>query len=231
MLTKIQIQGKMIVKTGLHIGGGEAFAAIGAVDSTVVKDPVSCNPMIPGTSVKGKLRSLLAKTYNENVARKPDEDCELLLRIFGSAKQGNVKRSRVQISDMFLENERALKNKGLQGVTEVKFENTINRMTAVANPRQIERIVRGAEFGLDIIYNIEESEKPERLEESIEDITVLAEGLRLLQYDYLGGSGSRGYGKIGFSELQARVVVGRLDEEQIRTYNEILTQINIGSDQ
>ena len=231
MLTKIQIQGKMIVKTGLHIGGGEAFAAIGAVDSTVVKDPVSCNPMIPGTSLKGKLRTLLAKTYNENAARKPDEDCELLLRIFGSAKPGNVRRSRIQISDMFLENERALKNKGLQGVTEVKFENTINRMTAVANPRQIERIVRGAEFGLDIVYNIEEAEKPERMEEAVEDIKVLAEGLKLLQYDYLGGSGSRGYGKVEFSDLCAKVVVGKLDESQVNKYNDILTQINIGSDQ
>ena len=72
-------------------------------------------------------------------------------------------------------------------MTEIKFENTINRATAVANPRQIERVFRGTSFGLDMIY------EAEKQEEIVDDLSVLAEGMKLIQYDYLGGNGSRCY--------------------------------------
>ncbi len=65
MYTKIQITGDLEVVTGMHIGGGSAFAAIGAVDSPVVKDIRTNLPMIPGSSLKGKMRTLLAKELNE----------------------------------------------------------------------------------------------------------------------------------------------------------------------
>ena len=74
MYTKIQITGTIEVLTGMHIGGSSAFAAIGAVDSPVIKDVLSGCPMIPGSSLKGKMRTLLAKEYNESVADKPDQD-------------------------------------------------------------------------------------------------------------------------------------------------------------
>ena len=219
MYAKILIKGKLEVKTGMHIGGSSAFSAIGAVDSPVIKDPVTCMPMIPGTSIKGKMRSLLAKEYNVDLARKPDEDCEALLRLFGSAKKEKVRRSRVLFSDMFLSNEAELRKSGLQSMTEIKFENTINRATAVANPRQIERIVRGAEYDLETIY---EADDPEQI---IEDIEVLAEGFKLLRYDYIGGNGSRGYGKVDFKNLKASVVVGNIDDALIEKCNEILGTI------
>ena len=63
MLAKIEISGTLEVVTGLHIGGSSAFSAIGAVDSPVVKDTRTNQPMIPGSSLKGKMRSLLAKRY------------------------------------------------------------------------------------------------------------------------------------------------------------------------
>lgn len=148
MYAKIQITGDLEVKTGMHIGGNSAFAAIGAVDSSVLKDTRTNLPMIPGSSLKGKMRSLLAKEYNDQIVN-PDDDAPQLTRLFGTAKKEHVKRSRVLISDMIMANSKELRNSGLQSMTEVKFENTINRATAVANPRQIERVVRGAVFELD----------------------------------------------------------------------------------
>ena len=218
MYSKIQITGNLNVETGMHIGGSSAFAAIGAVDSPIFKDVKTNLPMIPGSSIKGKMRTLLAKEYNEIMASKPDDDNERITRLFGSAKKGNVKRSRLLFSDMVLANEHELRKLGLQSMTEVKFENTINRATAVANPRQIERAVRGSVFKLDIMYEYENEE------EFMEDIETLAEGFKLLQYDYLGGNGSRGYGKVRFSDIYAEVVVGDVDESLMTQCNEILSK-------
>lgn len=215
MYAKIQITGIIEVKTGMHIGGSSAFAAIGAVDSPVIKDVRTRMPMIPGSSLKGKVRALLAKQYNDAV-REPDEDAECLTRLFGSAKKNHVKRSRILISDMFLANEDELRKHGLQSMTEVKFENSISRATAVANPRQIERVIRGSEFGVDIIYEAEDETQ------IADDFSILAEGLKLLQYDYLGGNGSRGYGKVVFHDLCAEAIIGEVAEDILSECNHIL---------
>ncbi len=216
MYCKIQITGKLNIETGMHIGGSSAFAAIGAVDSPIVRDVKTNLPMIPGSSLKGKMRTLLAKEYNEGVVQ-PDDDNECITRLFGSAKKGNVKRSRLLFSDMVLANQDELRKLGLQSMTEVKFENTINRATAVANPRQIERAVRGSVFNLDIIYEMENKD------DVIDDIKTLSEGFKLLQYDYLGGSGSRGYGKVKFADVYAEVVVGDIEDSIIQECNDILS--------
>lgn len=220
MYAKLQITGIVEVKTGLHIGGNGAFAAIGAVDSPVIRDARTNLPMLPGSSLKGKMRSLLAKQYNTDGVKKPDEDHYRLIRLFGSAKKDAVKRSRVLISDMVMSNDTELREAGIQSMTEVKFENSINRATAVANPRQIERVIRGSRFDLDIIYEMEEEK------ELLEDIQVLADGFKLLHYDYLGGNGSRGYGKVMIYDLQADVVIGEVAEELIDQCNTILQAVS-----
>lgn len=213
MYSKIQITGTIEVVTGMHIGGSDAFAAIGAVDSPVIKDSRTNLPMIPGSSLKGKMRTLLAKVYNEGIV-KPDDDTECIARLFGRAKKGAVKNSRLIFTDMLLSNEEELRNQEVHSLTEVKFENSINRQTAVANPRQIERVIRGAKFDLDLVYEIYEVEKEKEVSEKevLEDMELLAEGMKLLQYDYIGGNGSRGYGKIKFNDIQADVVIGELPE-------------------
>ena len=188
MYAKIEISGMMEVVTGLHIGGSSAFSAIGAVDSPVVFDSRTNQPMVPGSSLKGKMRALLAKQYNTSVTAKnasPDDDAKCLTDLFGSAKE--KKASRILFTDMFLDNLEELKRAGLTSATEVKFENSINRATAVANPRQIERVVRGAKFSLQLIYEITDEVTPEQV---IADFNLLKEGFHLLEYDYLGGSGS-----------------------------------------
>ena len=215
MYAKIKITGDLLVKTGMHIGGSTAFAAIGAVDSPVIKDVKTNFPMIPGSSLKGKMRSLLAKEFNTKVVE-PNDDHERISRLFGSAKKTNIRKSRVLFSDMVLANEEELRRLGLQSMTEVKFENSISRATAVANPRQIERAVRGSVFELELIYEMEKED------EFLEDMETLAEGMKLLQYDYLGGNGSRGYGKVVFEGIQAEVVVGTVEDDLMERCNQIL---------
>lgn len=212
MYAKIQITGKLEVVTGMHIGGGSAFAAIGAVDSSVIKDTQSKLPMIPGSSLKGKMRTLLAKSYNERIVE-PDNDAPEIIRVFGSAKKGQTHPSRIIVADMIMSNSEELHKKEINSMTEVKFENTISRQTAVANPRQIERVIRGAQFDLDIIYEVE------AVDEILSDMRLVAEGMKLLQYDYLGGHGSRGYGKVKFNDVRADVVVGDVDDD-------IMTEVN-----
>ena len=211
MFVKLEITGTLEVLTGMHIGGSSAFFAIGAVDSSVVRDTFSDQPMIPGSSLKGKMRALLAQKYNDRKHLPDSYSCEdddpRILRLFGSAKKNQIQRSRVLFRDMMLSNMKELREYGLNSATEVKFENTISRMTAIANPRQIERVIPHTKFDLSIVYNVQEAD------EVIPDLQLLAEGMQLLGFDYLGGHGSRGYGKVKFSDLQLRSVVGEIDHD------------------
>ena len=194
MFSKIEITGIIQAETGIHIGGNSQFAAIGAVDSPVIRDVYTDYPMIPGSSLKGKMRTLLAKQYNKGL-EKPENDDDRILRLFGSAEKGKIQFSRLIFSDMIMVNAEKLQKTGIS-TTEIKFENTINRLTAVAMPRQIERAVRGSEYELHLIYNLEKEEEFE------EDMKLLRHAMTLLTYDYIGGHGSRGYGKISFKNLE-----------------------------
>ena len=141
MTGKILIKCDLVVRTGLHIGGSSSFSAIGTVDSPVIRDPFTGLPIVPGSSLKGKLRTLLARRSCVNGETLPDfsADGEVLLRMFGGSEP--VRFARLQFADAFLLNYDQLKG---VGVTEVKSENTINRLTSKANPRQIERVVAGS---------------------------------------------------------------------------------------
>ena len=174
MYGKILIQCDLIVRTGMHIGASGAFSAIGAVDSPVVRDTLTGNPIVPGSSLKGKLRTLLARSFSGDIEHMPDfkNDEAPILRLFGSADP--VRAARLQFADCFVNNKEQMKAVGL---TEVKFENAINRINSVANPRQIER-------------------------EAQEDLALLAKGMKLLQLDYLGGHGSRGSGRVSFTNFR-----------------------------
>lgn len=222
MYAKIEISGTIEVITGMHIGGSSAFAAIGAVDSPIMKDVRTNLPMIPGSSLKGKMRALLAKRYNADVCE-PNYDDIKVARLFGTSKigtskEGNILHSRLIFSDMVLTNKDELRKEGLQSLTEVKFENSINRATAVANPRQIERAVRGSKFDLNLIYEVEKED------EILQDMRVIGEGFKLLQYDYLGGNGTRGYGKINFSDIELSVVVGDIESDLIDKCQAVIMQ-------
>lgn len=204
--TKIKIEGTIEVITGLHIGGDDSFSAIGTIDSPVVRDPLTREPIIPGSTLKGKMRTLLARDKGTMPAASTkgfENDCDEVKRLFGSSQKGSdasgegMQMSRLQFSDCFLANKVDLRQ-----VFENKFENTIDRLTSVANPRQIERVVRGAKFRFEIIYNVED---PDQLEEDFENIGL---GLTLIENDYLGGGGTRGNGRVKFADIAAHVVTG-----------------------
>lgn len=219
MYAKFEITGIIKVMTGMHIGGFNQFSAIGSVDSPVITDTLSGMPMIPGSSLKGKIRTLLAKKYNDHPVNEPNDDNDILLRLFGSSKKREIKKSRLLFSDMILNNIEELRNLGVRSVTEIKTENTIDRLSAKANPRQIERVIRGSTFGLNLIYEAEEES------EIIEDFNIIREGLKLLEYDYLGGNGSRGYGKIKFSDLNVEVVMGDVAPNIIEDCKKLLKEV------
>ncbi|MBP1547075.1 MAG: type III-A CRISPR-associated RAMP protein Csm3 [Oscillospiraceae bacterium] len=220
MFGKILIKGKIELLTGMHIGTGGEFAAIGAVDSPVICDKLSGLPIIPGSTLKGKLRSVLARKYSRKDADSAGDDCTAIQRLFGYSKKKESRVSRLIFSDMAVSNMDELKNFNIHTPTEVKFENTINRLSGIANPRQIERVIRGCCFDMEIIYDLTDED------EASEDMELLAEGLRLLQYDYIGGHGSRGYGKIKFSGLSAEEVIGETSDELVSKINKMLEEVN-----
>lgn len=136
---------------------------------------------------------LLARRSCINGETLPDfsADGEVILRMFGGSEP--VRFARLQFADAFLLNSDQLKG---VGVTEVKSENTINRLTSKATPRQIERVVAGCRFGVNIVYNLSD---PKEMEE---DLSLLSKAMKLLQLDYLGGHGSRGNGRVSFQNFQ-----------------------------
>jgi CRISPR-associated protein Csm3 len=202
IIGKIEITGCLELKTGLHIGTSGDFSPIGAVDSIVIRDPVTKQPIIPGSSVKGKMRSLLAAVYSEtNWLPKVDDEPDKVTRLFGLGGK-TIRRSRLQFSDLFMNQDSAnrlvLADTDLY-LTEIKFENFINRITSVANPRQLERVPAGSQFDFKLMYTVENNE------EFLEDMTTLGQGLLLLQLDYLGQGGSRGNGRVAFSNIDMQV--------------------------
>ena len=195
------INGKIIIKTditvltGLHIGGSDAYSAIGTVDSPVIKSSKDGKPIIPGSSLKGKLRSLIAAVEDTSEEFKSvNTDKAFIKDMFGSSSP--IKPARLQFSDAYV----CDKTIKLSNLTEVKFENTINRGNCMANPRQIERVVPGIKFETVIVYNIEENSEAKR------DMEMLAKGFKLLQLDYLGGHGSRGSGRVSFNNFNIEVI-------------------------
>lgn len=223
MYSKLVIEGTIEVLTGMHIGGSEAFSAIGAVDTPVIKDSRTQEPIIPGSSLKGKLRTLLARSLSQSILLPvPNDDDWVIRRLFGSseAKEGEcaLLRSRLIFSDCYLLNKDELQKTG--GMTEVKFENSIDRKTAIATPRQIERVVRGAKFGLRIVYDAHEET------EIADDFTHLAQALQLLQMDYLGGHGTRGSGRVKVNGLTVKSVDNQISQDQLAKIEAILKGVN-----
>ncbi len=209
-----EIKGRIILKSGLHIGAGDTEMHIGGTDNPVIKHPHTQQPYIPGSSLKGKVRSLLEMesgvmtvTKGEPVKIKTLTDlsgeqqtkCRKILKIFGSSGADADETvhalgpTRVSFADCSLNaewREKAKKNRW--DYFEVKSENSINRIEGTArNPRFTERVVEGAEFDFSVTLKL--------LGENESDLfECLLDGLKLLELDALGGSGSRGYGRIEF---------------------------------
>ncbi|AAU38256.1 type III-A CRISPR-associated RAMP protein Csm3 [[Mannheimia] succiniciproducens] len=210
----IEIKAKLVLKTGLHIGAGDSEMHIGGIDNSVIKHSITQSPYIPGSSLKGKIRTLL-EWYSGEVKSEPlsinnvasannSENVKNILRLFGFAGHSEnnkelcqeLKSSRLAFWDCALnEDWEKMIREDNQLLTEAKSENTIDRITATAgNPRQTERVPAGAEFDFKLALRQFEGDSEEL-------VKLVLKGLRLLELDSLGGSGSRGYGKVEFQGL------------------------------
>ncbi|MEG4504939.1 type III-A CRISPR-associated RAMP protein Csm3 [Microcoleus sp. F6_B4] len=272
LLGKFRLESTLLLETGLHIGGGGEKLDIGGLDKAVVRDPITQFPYLPGSSIKGKLRSILERFHNKplnraggsNTYRYESDDlvdgyseinqqpicyqgaltCPIS-RLFGSTggsnfwvetsraqaeglervesngsfvtrpingvvhslvKKGRNSPARLIVRDCHLIDESAEKLKRVDTglyMTEWKFENGIDRVTAAANPRQVERVPRGAKFKFELVYTVEaDGDRADNVTQAIEDLQNIAIGLSLLEDDALGGHGSRGYGQVRFENFK-----------------------------
>ncbi|ACV24787.1 type III-A CRISPR-associated RAMP protein Csm3 [Methanocaldococcus fervens] len=249
---KIIIEGVIEAQTGLHIGGLSDTLKIGGTDLPVIKDSYG-RIFIPGSSLKGKIRSLLEKKegkakvkikfykivkkdnkekkeYTREIECKLNEltddklklegdeqgyeisampcDCGIcyICKIFGPHNSKNIKEPvRIIVRDSYLVkkidggykiiDKKEDKDEYYEHL-EIKPENVIDRVKGTAqHPRFIERVVAGSKFKFEIVFNVYKENDKDLIEKFIE-------GMKLLEDDYLGGSGSRGYGKIKFEELK-----------------------------
>jgi len=195
---KIELKGEIVLQTGLHIGGTNSSMQIGGIDKSVIRNPLTNQPFIPGSSLKGKLRSLFEvsigqiKDVHMGTVRNGPSDEGKSADLFGNATgKENQKASRLIVRDCNLINHEELLEKTEIPYTEGKTEVVIDRITSAANPRQIERVPAGARFELNLVLNIWEQDNNKS-----ELIDNLFKSLELLRDDYLGGNGSRGYGQI-----------------------------------
>lgn len=205
-----KLSGKIVVKTGLHIGAGNDKVEIGGMDNPIIRNPLTHEPYIPGSSLKGKMRSLMEwkfdklKSTGGKVCSCGLPDCKVC-RVFGSAntKSDEAKDrgpTRLIVRDAVLTKDWKEKFRSGNSIVEEKNENSLNRITAEANPRPIERIVPGVEFDFEISYRVIDTGDNGKTDEKYFNDVVL-ESLKLLQDDYLGGGGSRGNGQIEFKDL------------------------------
>jgi CRISPR-associated protein Csm3 len=222
LVGKVKLAGILRTVTGLHIGASKEVLEIGALDLPIIKDAVTQEPYIPGSSLKGKLRSLCERQmpevrttndfFNRNVGRAQYRinihvcdtadaaaRCQVC-RLFGASggreDPGSNFPARLKARDAYFTNyTRDTLGRVETGLlyTEIKYENALDRITAAANPRQIERVPAGSDFTFEIIYDVEQ---PADL---APDLETLFQVLKLLEEDTLGGHGSRGSGKVLFA--------------------------------
>ena len=201
---KIIINGRLELITGIHIGDSKESVDIGGVDSPVVRRKDDNRPYIPGSSLKGKMRCLLDIAHGKtNTTKSPDHPIGKLFGALAPNKDtaGNPSRLIVRDADLNKESAKEIQDKGFTDMpyTEVKFENTIDRIQGVAsNPRQFERVPAGSIFDVGFVINIIADSEIEAVKSEKEMLALFYAGIALLEDDYLGGSGSRGYGQVKF---------------------------------
>ncbi len=190
---KIKISTLMSIETGLHIGGSSENVEIGGVDNSVIRKTLDNTPYVPGSSLKGKIRSLLEQIRGASKVGNNEE----INKFFGYTDK-ETGPTKLIVRDAYLtpEDKELLENADHTDMpfTEVKSENRIDRVEGTASdPRRMERVPAGVKFEVEFIINVWDSDG-----EGDELIKLLKEGIKALELDYLGGSGSRGYGKVSF---------------------------------
>jgi CRISPR-associated protein Csm3 len=223
-LGKLVLEGEIQCQTGLHIGAGKGSLEIGGADNPVIKDAFGI-PYIPGSSLRGRLRALLEQSLglavpNELIYlskrkgqevrihqsdRPDDEICVIFGRNPGRVERVNgdaieapiATPARLTVYDapLVVDSITTQMRENLDDeLTEVKSENAVDRITSQANPRTLERVPAGARFRFRMVMDVLCPEDKPLL-------ARVAEALRLLEDDALGGGGSRGSGRVTFTGL------------------------------
>ena len=202
LFKKIIIKGQLTLLTGLHVGDSKDNSDIGGVDSPVVRRKDNNQPYIPGSSLKGKIRSLLDVAHGQtDTTRKPEHPIAKLMGAIGGGNEGIPSRLIVRDASMSSDSVEFFKNSEFTDMqfTEIKFENTIDRIRGVAqHPRQFERVPAGAKFDVEFVINIFGRDAEDARTNERDHLKLFKSGISLLEDDYLGGSGSRGYGQVKF---------------------------------
>ena len=199
------ITGVINLLSGLHIGAGNAAMEIGGLDQPIIKHPLTNEPYIPGSSLKGKMRSLLELRNNlvsdKNPCQCAKHECQVcpLFGVSGAVLQeaSTLGPTRMLVRDANLTEHWSKKFQQGDLPMEVKYENQINRILGKADhPRPLERVPAGVQFELNISLRVFDEKEEERF------LNILREGLALVQLDALGGCGSRGCGQVRFDPLE-----------------------------
>lgn len=210
-LTKVHVlHAELVCRSGVHIGASDSEMHIGGIDNSVVKHPITQEPYIPGSSIKGKVRSLL-EWRSGFVSNGPlgwrdyinshSDKVLAILKLFGvggqvltDAQAKEIGPTRLSSWDCSLLPEWISSVRTSEGsYTEVKTENSIDRIAGTAkNPRQTERVPADARFDFKVTVKVLDDENL---------LDTLLAGLKLLELDGIGGSVSRGYGKVKFEKL------------------------------
>ncbi len=216
-----RITGTLTCVTGLRIGGSSEVIEIGGLDNPIIKHPVTGVPYVPGSSLKGKMRALLefklgkvdpkgeVHQYDVNTCKQTCPIC----RVFGVAKgEGSpFGPGRLIVRDAEL----VSNGSADKTATERKWENVINRIKGSAeHPRQMERVPAGTEFKFEMDYRVFDVDG----DKGATDLGLFAHvlrGLRLIELDTLGGSGSRGYGKVSFGTVTIHKLDGTTETREI----------------
>lgn len=206
----VTFKGEVVPRSGLRVGGSGGQLEIGAVDNTIIRDPLTRLPYIPGSSLKGKMRSgleALKQNFNRDERPQNNEPCGcgkcLVCRVFGPYQntRSNAGPTRLLVRDLHLTPEaqaryRQAEQEGVSAIEE-KMENLINRQTrAATNPRTSERVAPGLAFELQLVLRVFEPDNHDEL------VGVVRQALALVEVEGLGSSVSRGYGQVEIRDLR-----------------------------
>lgn len=206
----VTVKGIICLKTGLHIGAGKDSIEIGGLDLPIMKNPRTKAPYIPGSSIKGKLRSMLEVTQLAGaegikpIISEKGEPCGcgkcLVCELFGAHAAAtdlkDKKPTRLLVRDAYLTDYFQEKFENNELPMEIKYENIINRISGTAeHPRPVERVPAGVQFEFELAIKVFEGDDEKKFKEVIE------KGLKLLELDGLGGHTSRGSGQVKFENL------------------------------
>lgn len=224
LLGRVRLTSTMEVLTGLHIGAGQDTIEIGGIDNPVIKHPITGQPYVPGSSIKGKLRFLLEWAFGTiradghpwgfNEDQDPLRPDDPVLRIFGTPAKREAWSggpTRLIVRDAALDEGWRDKAIAHGGLTEEKTEVVIDRVAGKAHdrvgPRRTERVPAGAAFKVEVVFRLFDWEGDGGARDH-DCLNWLLQGFDLLEQDALGGSGSRGYGRVKFDQLTLIAPVG-----------------------